>query len=105
MDSLDDEMSHQVMNCQTAKQMWDSIQMIMEGTPEVQENRLDILTSEYEAFKSRPGENITQLYERYHRLLNELSIYGKVYPTRQSNRKFMLTLPFEIDRSCSDIVI
>lgn len=103
MDSMDDEMSHQVINCKTAKQMWDSIEKIMEGTPEVQENRLDILTSQYEAFKSLPGENITQVYERYNRLLNELRIHGKEYPLRESNRRFMLTLPHHIEHKASSI--
>ena len=73
--------------------MWDTIELIMEGTEEVKENRLDILTSQYEAFKSLSGESITQVYERYNKLLNELSIQGKTYPLRETHRKFMLTLP------------
>ena len=76
VDSLDDEMSHQVMNCTSSKQMWSTIGMIMEGTEEVRENRLDILTSQYEAFKSLPGESITQVYEIFNKLLNELNIQG-----------------------------
>ena len=62
--------------------MWDTIELIMEGNNEVRENWLDILTSQYEAFKSLPVETITQVYERYNRLLNELCIHGKNYPLR-----------------------
>ena len=43
--------------------MWDTVELIMEGTDEVKENRLDILTSQYEAFKSLPAETITQVFE------------------------------------------
>ena len=90
VDSMDSDMCHQIVNCSTAKHMWDTIELIMEGTEEVKENRLDILTSQYEAFKSLSGESITQVFERYNKLLNELSIQGKTYPLRETNRKFML---------------
>ena len=75
----------------------------MEGTKEVKENRLDILTSQYEGFKSLSGESITQVFERYNKLLNELSIQGKTYPLRETNRKFMLTLPYHVEHKISAI--
>ena len=80
-------MCHQIVNCTTTKHMWDTIELIMEGTEEVKENRLDILTSQYEAFKSLSGESITQVFERYNKLLNELSIQGKTYPLRETNQE------------------
>ena len=83
--------------------MWDTIELLMEGTAEVKENRLDILTSQYEAFKSFPGEIVSQLFERFTRLLNELSTQGKSYPLRESNRKFMLTLPHHIEHRVASI--
>ena len=75
----------------------------MEWTTEVKENRLDILTSQYEAFKSLPGENITQVFERYNKFLNDLNLHGKVYTSREVNRKFMLTLPSHIEHKISSI--
>ena len=68
-------MLNQVINCSIAKKMWDTIELLMEGTYEVKENRLDILTSQYEAFKSLPGESITQVFERYNKLLNDLNLH------------------------------
>ena len=103
VDSMDSDMCHQIVNCSTAKHMWDTIELIMEGTEEVKENRLDILTSQYEAFKSLSGESITQVFERYNKLLNELSIQGKTYPLRETNRKFMLTLPYHVEHKISAI--
>ena len=75
----------------------------MEGTAEVKENRLDILIFQYEAFKSLPGENITQVFERYNKLLNDLNIHGKIYTSREVNRKFMLTLPSHLENKISSI--
>ena len=103
VESMDVEMSHQILNCESAKHMWDTIETIMEGTEEVRENRNDILTSRYEAFKSLPGETITQVYERFNRLLNELMINGKIYPQREVNRKFMLTLPSHVEHKAQSI--
>ncbi|KAK1374747.1 hypothetical protein POM88_030940 [Heracleum sosnowskyi] len=86
-DSADKEMSYHLMNCVSGKQMWDTINLIMEGTEDVQENRLDILTSQYESFRSLPGQSITQVFEKYTKLLNELTMKGKTYPLRETNRK------------------
>ena len=83
--------------------MWDTIELLMEGTAEVKENMMDILTSQYEAFKSLPGENITQVFARYNKLLNDLNLHGKVYTSREVNRKFMLTLPSHLDHKISSI--
>jgi hypothetical protein len=102
-DSADKEMSYQIMNCVSGKHMWDTIELLMEGTAEVRENRLDILTSQYEAFKSLPGESITQVFERFSKLLNELGMKGKTYPLRESNRKFMLTLPLHVEHRATSI--
>ena len=103
VESLDTTMLNQVINCSNAKQMWDTIELLMEGTSEVKENRLDILTSHYEAFKSLPGESITQVFERYNKLLNDLNLHGKVYTSREVNRKFMLTLPSHLEHKISSI--
>ena len=64
---------------------------------------MDILTSQYEAFKSLPEESITQVFERYNKLLNDLNLHGKVYTSREVNRKFMLTLPSHLEHKISSI--
>ena len=83
--------------------MWDTIELLMEGTAEVKENRLDILTSQYEAFKSLPGKKITQVFERYNKLLNDLNLHDKIYTSKEVNRKFMLTLPSHLEHKISSI--
>ena len=75
VESLDTAMLNQMINCSSAKHMWDTIELLMEGTAEVKENRLDILTSQYtRPFKSLPGESFTQVFERYNKLLNDLNL-------------------------------
>ncbi|XP_074342215.1 uncharacterized protein LOC141679680 [Apium graveolens] len=93
MESMVDDMSRQIVMYENAKHMWQTIELLMEGTEDVRENRLDILTTQYEEIKSLPGKNITSVFERLNKLINELSIYGKRYEQKEINRKFMLTLP------------
>ncbi|KAL8121361.1 hypothetical protein AgCh_018193 [Apium graveolens] len=67
------------------------------GTEEVRENKLEILTSEYEHFKSNPGEGITEVFERITAIreardLSEISLerlYGvlKTYELEQIQQK------------------
>ena len=52
-----------------------------------------MLIARYEAFKALPGENISQIYERFMLLLNELTLHGKTYPQKETNRKFSFVMP------------
>ncbi|KAL8132411.1 hypothetical protein AgCh_008060 [Apium graveolens] len=101
--SADNDISHQLLGSNSAKDMWDIIELLMEGTEEVKEIRMDILMTQYEAFKLQPGEALSSLFERYTRLLSELKLQGKVYPIRESNRKFMLTLSFHLEQKNTSI--
>ncbi|XP_074377819.1 uncharacterized protein LOC141719344 [Apium graveolens] len=100
---MDDDMSHQIMVFESARHMWETIELLMEGTEDVRKNRLDILTSQYEAFKCFLGESITRVFERLNKLLNELSIHGKTYPQREVNKKFMLFLPHHLENKVSSV--
>ncbi|XP_074347104.1 uncharacterized protein LOC141685928 [Apium graveolens] len=97
IDAMDSDTCHQILVCESGKHMWDTIELLMEGTEDVRENRLDMLTTQYEAFRSLPGEGVTSVYERLNRLLNEMSLYGKKYAHHEINRKFLLTLPSHLD--------
>ncbi|KAL8133025.1 hypothetical protein AgCh_008470 [Apium graveolens] len=103
IDSLDPLMNRHVMNCKNSKHMWETIEVINEGTEEVRENKLEILTSEYEHFKSNPGEGITEVFDRYNALINNLNINGKYYSIREVNKKFLLTLPTHLEHRITAI--
>ncbi|KAL8113483.1 hypothetical protein AgCh_020703 [Apium graveolens] len=80
----------------------DSLDPLM-NRHEVRENKLEILTSEYEYFKSNPGEGITEVFERYNALINNLNINGKYYSIREVNKKFLLTLPTHLEHRITAI--
>ena len=80
-------MYNHVVNYKETKHIWETIETINEGTEEVRENRLEILVSEYEDFRSTPGEGISEVFERYNKLINNLNLHGKAYTIREINRK------------------
>ena len=96
-------MYNHVVNCKDAKHIWETIETINEGTEEVRENRLEILTSEYEHFKSISGEGISEVFERYNKLINKLNLQGKFYTQKEINRKFLLTLSTHLEHRITAI--
>ena len=103
VESLDPIMYNHVVNCKDAKHILETIETINEGTEEVRENRLEILTSEYEHFKSISGEGISEVFERYNKLINKLNLQGKFYTQKDINRKFLLTLPTHLEHRITAI--
>ncbi|KAJ9553103.1 hypothetical protein OSB04_017148 [Centaurea solstitialis] len=67
--SLPDEVYHSLVNFSTAKEMWSTLCVLYEG--------------------SKRGESITNYYNRFNSLLNDLLLLGKVYDNEEVLNKFM----------------
>ena len=39
-----------IMSCETAKQIWDQLELMYEGTNKVKDAKINLLTFEYESF-------------------------------------------------------
>ncbi|XP_063942640.1 uncharacterized protein LOC135150307 [Daucus carota subsp. sativus] len=50
---IDDDMFDSVINCPTAKEVWDTIQTLCEGTDQVRENKMQLFVQQYESFHSK----------------------------------------------------
>lgn len=74
---LDNIMFNNIIKCETAKQMWEKIEVLCERTEEVRSNQKHILVSQYEGFMKKPRETITEVFERLNKLINDLQLYGK----------------------------
>jgi gag-polypeptide of LTR copia-type/Zinc knuckle len=92
---LDPVMSNRVIACRTAKEIWDTLETQCQGTEAIKRNRRNILTQEYEQFDARPDESLTDLYDRFLILLNNLSLVGKEYEPEEFNFKFLQALSEE----------
>ncbi|KAL8115174.1 hypothetical protein AgCh_021850 [Apium graveolens] len=51
-----------------------------------------VLAQEYEHFDARDNESLTEIYERFQKLLNDFSLIEKEYDLEDSNLKFLLVL-------------
>ncbi|KAL8120899.1 hypothetical protein AgCh_017904 [Apium graveolens] len=85
--SLDSVMSNRVIGC----------------TNDIKKNKRTILTQEYEHFDSRNNESLTKIYDRFQKLLNDLSLVNKDYDLEDSNMKFLLALPEKWDFKVTSI--
>ena len=103
VESLDPIMYNHVVNCKDAKHIWETVETINEGTKEVRENRLEILTFKYEHFKSTSGEGISEGFERYNKLINKLNLQGKFYTQKEINKNFLLTLLTHLEHGITAI--
>ncbi|MGI4673300.1 hypothetical protein ACR2XN_27920, partial [Klebsiella pneumoniae] len=77
--ALDNVMSNKVINCTTAKDIWDALEVRCQGTANIKRNRRNILTQEYEHFEAKSEETMTETFDRFYKLLNDLSLVNKEY--------------------------
>ncbi|KAL8088507.1 hypothetical protein AgCh_038331 [Apium graveolens] len=101
--ALDNVMSNRVIGCKTAKEIWDALEVRCQGTNVIKKNRKTILTQEYEHFDSKSDESLTDTYNRFTKLLNDLSLVDKEYDEEDSNLKFLLALPEKWDLKSTTI--
>ena len=84
-----------VINCTTSKEVWNTIQILCEGTEHVIENKMQLLIQQYEHFHFKQSETLSDTYSRFQKLLNALKLYERVYSTKDTNLKFLISLPKE----------
>ncbi|GAB2248881.1 hypothetical protein Droror1_Dr00012240, partial [Drosera rotundifolia] len=57
----------------------------------------DLFEHQFKTFEAKPGEELTEMFERFNILLIYLRMYGKVYDLEDSNLKFIKSLPYSWD--------
>ena len=57
---------YRVSICESAKEMWDVLEVTHEGTDEVKRARKNTLIQEYEMFRMKIGESICDVQKRLH---------------------------------------
>ncbi|GKB36415.1 hypothetical protein Tco_0881357 [Tanacetum coccineum] len=77
----------------TAKEIWDNIEMLMQGSGRTIQQRKEDLFDEYERFRAIGNESIHDYFVRFHKLVNDMKITQLNIPTHQMNTKFVNNLP------------
>ncbi|KAK2356743.1 hypothetical protein QL285_094071 [Trifolium repens] len=82
-----------IMECKTAKEMWETLKTHHEGTNHVKETRIDIGVRKFELFEMKEDESVDQMYGRFTIMINELISLGKTYTAHERVRKILRCLP------------
>jgi hypothetical protein len=91
--AIDPNEFNKISSCTTAKEIWDKLEIIHEGTSEVKESRINMLVHEYELFHMEKDEDISKMHSRFTTLINTLTTLGKVYSMKDKVMKILRCLP------------
>nr|GEY83097.1 retrovirus-related Pol polyprotein from transposon TNT 1-94 [Tanacetum cinerariifolium] len=86
-----------------AKDLWEWIQMLMQGTSLTKQERECNLYDAFDKFAYQKGETLRDFYLRFSLLLNEMNMYNMKLEQFQVNRKFLNTLPPEWIKFVTDV--
>ena len=77
--SLDQPMFCKIKLCKSAKEIWDNVTALCEGSQGIKENKLDLAVQKFDNFKMKDGETLDQLDARFTGIINELTNLGRIY--------------------------
>ncbi|XP_070013612.1 uncharacterized protein [Nicotiana sylvestris] len=86
---------NRIQSCTIAKDIWDTLQVDHEGTPQVKRSRGTLLYSQYENFTMKEGETIQEIYTRFKTLTNELKSLGRIILEEDKESKNIATLKLD----------
>ncbi|XP_069148276.1 uncharacterized protein [Solanum lycopersicum] len=84
---------NRVSACESAKEILDCLKTAHEGTEQVKESKIDMLTSRYENFKMQEGETIHEMFTKFSSITNELRSLGEPISMTKQVRKVLRILP------------
>jgi len=79
--------------CESAKDIWDALQVAHEGTNQVKQSRIELLMTKYELFEMGDRETVMDMHTRFPYIINELKSLGKSFTTEELVRKILRFLP------------
>ncbi|GJW15548.1 retrovirus-related pol polyprotein from transposon TNT 1-94 [Tanacetum coccineum] len=86
-----------------AKDIWEKIRLLMQGTSLTKQERECKLYDEFDKFTYKKGESLHEYYLRFTLLLNDMNIYKMPLEQFQVNTKFLNTLPAEWSKFVTDV--
>ncbi|GJY84767.1 retrovirus-related pol polyprotein from transposon TNT 1-94 [Tanacetum coccineum] len=92
-----------VSNHKVTKELWERIQLLMQGTSLTKQERECKLYDEFDKFSYKKGETLRDFYLRFSLLLNDMNIYNMKLEQFQVNTKFLNILPPEWSKFVTDV--
>ncbi|GJV96853.1 hypothetical protein Tco_1548430 [Tanacetum coccineum] len=92
-----------VSNHKVTKELWERIQLLMQGTTLTKQEMECKLYDEFDKFAYKKGETLHEFYLRFSLLLNDINIYNMKLEQFQVNTKFLNNLPPEWGKFVTDV--
>ncbi|GKD05186.1 hypothetical protein Tco_1180160 [Tanacetum coccineum] len=92
-----------VSNHRIAKELWERIQLLMQGTSLTKQERECKLYDEFDKFAYKKGEILHDFFLIFSLLLNDMNIYNVKLEQFQVNTKFFNTLTPEWSKFVTDV--
>nr|GEU75284.1 retrovirus-related Pol polyprotein from transposon TNT 1-94 [Tanacetum cinerariifolium] len=103
LQGLPSEVYALVSTHKVAKELWERIQLLMQGTSLTKQETECKLYDEFDKFAYKKGESLRDFYLRFSLLLNDMNIYNMKLKQFQVNTKFLNTLPPEWSKFMTDV--
>ncbi|GJT63882.1 hypothetical protein Tco_1015362 [Tanacetum coccineum] len=88
-----------------AKDLWERVQLLMQGTSLTKQKRESKLYDAFDKFTHIKGETLHKYYLRFTQLINDMNIYDMKIKQFQVNTKFLNSLPLEWSKFVTDVML
>ena len=85
-------MFNRIKSCKTAKEIWDKLIELCEGSESSKKNKLDIFLTKFQSIRMNEGETIEHYEIRICSILNELASLDKILTKEEVNHKILNSL-------------
>ena len=93
---------NKISRLENAKEIWDTLVDMHEGTESVKESKLDVLQSQLDKFKMKDGEGVAEMYSRLALITNEIAGLGSEEMTDKFIiKKILRALDGKYDTVCT----
>lgn len=90
---IDPDEYNRILAYELSKEILDCLRTTNEGTIQVQESKIDMLTNQCEAFTMKEIETIQEIHTKFTTITNELHYLGEVILSNDQVRKILSVLP------------
>ncbi|XP_070035675.1 uncharacterized protein [Nicotiana tomentosiformis] len=91
--AISGEEYEKISSCETAKEMWDKLEVTYEGTNKVKETRINLIVRDYELFQMKDGESVEEMFSRFSKIFGDLKSLGRPIKSGEQVRKILRSLP------------
>nr|XP_016501333.1 PREDICTED: uncharacterized protein LOC107819705 [Nicotiana tabacum] len=91
--AISGEEYEKISSCETAKKMWDKLEVAYKGTNKVKETRINLPVRDYDLFQMKDGESVEEIFSRFNKILRDLKSFGRPIRSGEQDRKILRSLP------------